>query len=150
MCHSLDITVSYPQARMAKCARCPYGADHDCYRGVVMLEEPVEYYENGKTVTVKAGFCFDGASIPQAVWSMIGHPMTPKFIPAALLHDALYASHAMPRDEADAIFRDLLNQSGVGYLKRAAMARAVQAFGRFAWGRTPEQLEHFARFVEIK
>ena len=40
----------------------------------------------GYNVTVKKGFDFDGASIPKALWSFIGSPLTGGYQRAACLH----------------------------------------------------------------
>ena len=57
---------------------------------VFILLEDVTVEALGYKITVKKGFDFDGASIPQALWSVYGNPLSGKFRIAALVHDALY------------------------------------------------------------
>ena len=96
--------------------------------------------------TIPAGFVSDGASIPRWLWSTIGSPFHPKFIPAALYHDyelSLHWSVAVPRSSAvyssarkdrkraiDKEFRRLLLANGVSKSRAGLMYRAVRWFGK--------------------
>ena len=105
----------------------------------------------GYKITVKAGFDFDGASIPQALWSVYGNPLSGKFRIAALVHDALYASEYFPRELADDIFLDLMKQHEVGYIKRKTMYYAVRSVGWYVWrGHTKEEVEKYKEFIDVE
>ena len=118
---------------------------------VFILLEDVVVESLGYKVTVKAGFDFDGASIPQALWSVYGNPLSGKFRIAALVHDALYASENLPRDIADAIFLDLMKQHRVGYIKRQTMYYAVRSAGWYVWrGHTKEEVEKYKEFIHVE
>ena len=93
---------------------------------------------NGHIYVIKAGFVTDGASIPRAMWRIVGHPWG-HYMPAAVLHDAFYASHLVSREEADEALRDLMLAIGVPKWKAIAMYQAVKMFGGFAWN-NKEQL----------
>ena len=59
-------------------------------------------YNNGiEQVTVHKGFDFDGASVPQCLWSFGLSPMTGGYQRSACLHDALYASQSFDRKICD-------------------------------------------------
>ena len=118
---------------------------------VFILLEDVVVESLGYKITVKKGFDFDGASIPQSLWSVYGNPLSGKFRIAALVHDALYASTELPREVADAIFLDLMKQHDVGYLKRQTMYYAVRSAGWYAWKQiTKEEIEKYKEFVNVE
>jgi hypothetical protein len=98
------------------------------------------YYSNSNDkeyrLTVPAGFVFDGASIPRFFWRIAGHPMLPRYIAAAVVHDYLYGllgpydnGYEMTRKEADLLFYDMLRTDGVSWLKANEMYYAVRAGG---------------------
>ena len=118
---------------------------------VFILLEDVTVEALGYRIRVKKGFDFDGASIPQALWSVYGNPLTGKYRIAALVHDVLYASHKLPRELADAIFLDLMKQHEVGYLKRQTMYYAVRSAGWCSWKQlTKEELEKYKEFINVE
>lgn len=84
-------------------------------------------------VWIDAGFVFDGASIPELVRPYIGGPWDPRRLPAAIVHDWLYASHALPKWIADLVFLWLLVLHGHGILRSLADWWAVSRFGHAAW-----------------
>lgn len=92
----------------------------------------------GWHIAIAAGFIFDGASIPRLLWRVVGHPWQGLVLPAAAVHDALYATHLTTREQADELFRTLLLANGVGKLKAGTMYRAVRMFGGFAWNEPSE------------
>lgn len=102
------------------------------------------------SLTVAAGFETDGASIPRFFWRVIGEPFESRAMPAALAHDALYATEAMRRVDCDFVFRELLRRRGVGWCRRTAMWAAVRCFGWIVWRRhTRESRRAARRFVEL-
>lgn len=84
-------------------------------------------------ITVYRGFWFDGASIPGVLQSVVGGPWDVLTLAAALVHDWLYASHAMWRWLADLIFYVLMRRGGVSRRKALAFWWAVSRFGADAW-----------------
>lgn len=64
-------------------------------------------------IDVPAGFATDGASIPRRLWPVIGHPFEPIRMRAALIHDWIYSSHILTRREADAVYREVLLETGM-------------------------------------
>ena len=118
---------------------------------VFILLEDVVVESLGYKITVKKEFDFDGASIPQALWSVYGNPLTGKYKIAALVHDALYASEKLSRELADAIFLDLMKQHEVGYIKRQTMYYAVRSAGWYVWrGHTKEEVEKYKEFIDVE
>jgi hypothetical protein len=87
----------------------------------------------GYRITVMRGFVTDGASIPPVLWWIIGNPWNGLVLPAAIIHDALYQSEALPRAVADEVFYQLLRRRGVGRVKAWAMWAGVRAAGWTTW-----------------
>ena len=110
--------------------------------------EPLVYENEEVTLQVNPGFDFDGASIPQALWSVIGSPMTGGYQRAGCLHDALYASEYYERSVCDKLFLDAMESDGVNYVKRYAMYYAVRSFGWTVWkGHKKEEVNEYKKFV---
>lgn len=76
---------------------------------------------------LKTGFRTDGGSIPRVFWSLIS-PYGIGIL-AWFIHDALYATHALPRWLADMIMRDLLVYVNMSIFTRNAAYRAVRLCG---------------------
>ncbi len=87
----------------------------------------------GNIRVIPAGFIFDGASIPRTMWTMLGvTPFHPNIIIPALVHDHLYSEKDLSREDADKIFKHLLEQCG--FTTRATlMHTAVRWFGGGHW-----------------
>ena len=118
---------------------------------VFILLEDVTVEALGYRITVKKGFDFDGATIPQSLWSVYGNPLSGKFRIAALVHDALYVSQKLPRELADKIFLDLMKQHEVEYLKRKTMYYAVRSVGWYAWRKYEEpEVEEYKEFIDVE
>jgi len=117
-----------------------YQLDHD-YRATA----------GGYWFLIRKGFVTDGASIPRMLWRIVGHPFMGKVLPAALVHDGLYQTEALPRAECDAIFRELLLANGVNKVKAWSMWVGVRIGGGLVW--QSHDLSDIALtkpFVEIK
>jgi len=84
-------------------------------------------------ITILPGFVWDGASIPRFFWRLVGAPRNGKYLPAALLHDALYAAELFPRAKCDAAFLEFMAQLGVPWWRRNTMWLAVRWFGGAVW-----------------
>ena len=121
---------------------------------VFILLEDVVVESLGYKITVKKEFDFDGASIPQALWSVYGNPLTDKYKIAALVHDVLYASQIVSRELSDEIFLDLMKQHKVGYIKRQTMyyavRSAVKVLGFKAWRSNQDELEKYKEYVNVE
>jgi hypothetical protein len=91
-------------------------------------------YENDTfTITIYPSFDYDGASIPRALWSVIGCPMGELYSRAACLHDALYASRIFDRKTCDKLFHEAMLSDGVSRSLAKQMYLAVRAFGDSAF-----------------
>ena len=81
------------------------------------------------------GSSYDGASIPRAFWSIVGHPLQTEFRWASYWHDRLCERSRTwsERRLADAVLLTLLELDDVGYVRRTAMWLAVRAYAWFVW-----------------
>jgi hypothetical protein len=107
-------------------------------------------------IFIPALFIFDGASIPRFFWRVVGFPLSPRFIVAALIHDALFGKihgrvkiwlngEELSSDQAqeffdqkttDLIFKGILIVEQNSGWKVRAMHRAVRMGGRFSFRKT--------------
>ena len=90
------------------------------------------YISERYRIEVRAGLETDGASVPRIFWNIFP-PVSGRYLEAAVLHDALYASKLIDRKEADKIFLEAMKDLGVSLWKRKVMYWAVRAFGKKAW-----------------
>jgi hypothetical protein len=92
------------------------------------LDAPFEYV-GSVIIRVPEGFVTDGASVPRLFWSLLG-PFG-SYFSAAIIHDFLYSEHnrIFPRQECDWIFLEAMAASGVGWLTRRTIYRAVRLGG---------------------
>jgi len=101
---------------------------------LLMLWEPLEYYDprSERLFVVPVGFTTDGASIPQSLWHIFGHPYSKEVREAAVIHDYLYANLkelSVIREDADQILYDAAREIGMSYPKAQSFFIAVRAFG---------------------
>jgi len=87
------------------------------------------YKVNGGEFKVSApkGFVTDFATIPRFLWPIF--PPNGKYARAAVIHDYLYRLPGCSRFLADAIFREVMYQLGVGVISRLSMYYAVRLIG---------------------
>ena len=112
------------------------------------VTEPLVWNDNISIIQVNPKFDFDGASVPQVLWSFGLSPMTGGYQRSACLHDALYASEYFDRKVCDELFLKAMESEGVGYFKRYSMYYAVRAFGGQVWQQhTKEEVNAYRKFI---
>tara|TARA_R100000655_G_scaffold14219_2_gene31798 strand:- start:241 stop:744 length:504 start_codon:yes stop_codon:yes gene_type:complete len=104
-------------------------------------------------IFIPSNFIFDGASIPRFFWRVVGFPLSPKFIVAALIHDVLFgkidnrvkiweegkllksdeAEHLFDQKNCDIVFRGILYEEKNSGWKVRSMYRALRVAGRFCF-----------------
>lgn len=75
------------------------------------------------------GFVFNGASIPQALWSIGYTPLSGKVLGPAVIHDFLCEKVAFTSDRVHRLFREGLLSTGTPSIDAAIMYAAVKHFG---------------------
>jgi hypothetical protein len=78
---------------------------------------------------VPQGTQVDGASIPQALWSIIGSPLTGKYVEASVIHDYYCDVRARPWKHVHQVFYEAMLVSGVSELRAKVMYAAVYFAG---------------------
>lgn len=82
-------------------------------------------------IVVPVGFVTDFASVPKLFWNIL--PPTGRYGKAAIVHDFLYFTAIVNKDDADSIFLEAMKVLGVAWATRQAMYYAVHWFGNSAW-----------------
>ncbi len=141
-------------------------------RPVRVLTKMFDYYvgepNSGNVITVPAGYCSDGASVPRLLYFVIS-PWG-KYAQAAILHDLLYSTQKLygekrrTRKECDLIFRMAIKDIGRNldeddtqnsYSKRGTISAwfgwaAVRAFGYFSYRDGPKNYGERAEKVHAR
>lgn len=125
-----------------------YRGDAETGRHVVAVDWRVEGVLDDVRVfdiEVRAGFAFDGCSVPRALWRLCGHPMEVPRVAAALAHDWLYAAHVCDRETADAIYAAICRMVGMGSVRTWIEHKALRLCGGAAWRSHGAEDHEFAR-----
>lgn len=80
----------------------------------------------------KKGWVTDFASVPKRLRGLVGAD-DPDIQLASLVHDALYGSHALSRNTADILLRDLCKIGGMPTWEAFIVYHAVRLFGQDPW-----------------
>lgn len=103
----------------------------------IILERDLVYYDNRskQVFVIPVGFISDGASIPQFLWSVMGHPFQADVRKAAVLHDFLYRHQVVRRKVADQMFYDALCEEGLNENKAQMFYAGVRVGGASSYRR---------------
>lgn len=99
-------------------------------RTMTLLSELRYTDPSGVVWTAPAGSVVDGASIPRALWSLMGGPFEGKYRNASVLHDVVYDEHTRPWQQCDRMFYNAMRCSGVGAVEAKTMYYALYRHGR--------------------
>jgi hypothetical protein len=102
-------------------------------------------------MTVKKGFDFDGASIPQWAWSVVGDPLALTILIAALFHDILFCVNdpEWPLSVTNELFLEIQQAIGACWVKRNTTTKAVQAAGWTTWKKDEAYKAKYRPFLDI-
>jgi hypothetical protein len=89
--------------------------------------------QSGPEVVVPAGFVTDLASIPRIFWSVL--PTDGVYTFPAIVHDYLYWTQTHPREVADDVLRQGMDDMKVPAVDAWAIYKAVRLGGGGAWGK---------------
>ncbi len=107
-----------------------------------------EYHKLYKIV-VYSGFKTDGASVPK-IFRWFVDPFSGNYLPAAIVHDALYQSQILTREESDLIFLNGMLTCGVSPIKAEILFQAVSLFGNSAWTVNSKNINYSKNYIAIK
>lgn len=117
-----------------KAPACVAVPEKDCFA----LSEDYSFQLGDRVFWIPTGFTWNGASIPQALWSEMGGRFEPETMRASLEHDWFYLFHGVDRATADQHFHDRCREDGMSRLKAEAMYEALRAFGETHWDTSEE------------
>ena len=116
------------------------------------LLQPLTYVDPaGRAWTAPSQTVIDGASIPQAFWSIIGGPFEGLYRNASVIHDAACQQRDQPWEDVHLMFYHACRCDGVSEKKAKIMYMAVYHFGP-RWppkGALPDRRPVFALRTEI-
>lgn len=104
--------------------------------------------QSGPEVIVPAGFVTDLASIPRIFWSVL--PSDGVYTFPAIVHDYMYWTQKHPRELADDVFRQGMDDMKVPAVDAWAIHRAVRLGGSRAWDKNAELKAQGERRLLIK
>ena len=89
------------------------------------------YFWRGKNYVCPEGYETDFLSVPRFLWSIL-NPTGPGAW-GSLIHDILYSSEMLPREQTDRIFLSAMLDSECDIFRANTMFRAVRVFGGATW-----------------
>lgn len=111
-----------------------------------LLLEDFHVRVKSRVFSALAGFDYDGASKPKAVWSIVGHPFVVGGLIQFTLHDEIYCINSLPQKEADWLMLGALGAFGNNsWVNRNAVWTAVRAAG---WTKYPKTSAEIAEYRE--
>lgn len=113
-------------------------APTDDPRVFTLMSDLLWQVDGKRFVHVAAGYEMDGANVPRVLWSVFGNPMSGDVLPAAALHDALYESELVSREQADDWFHEAMLDNGVRWFKALTFYAGVRYAGEYWWDRHDE------------
>lgn len=84
---------------------------------------------DGSHWPVPAGIVIDGASIPAALWSVLGGPFEGRYRKPSIVHDHYCVTRNRPWADVHRMFYEGMRAAGVGPIKAKTMYYAVYRFG---------------------
>jgi hypothetical protein len=84
---------------------------------------------DGYKLWLPEGWRWNGSSIPEFAWPLIGHPLTPSFLYASALHDAGCRARTEPSHIVHKRFYYGLRASGVSWRTAYTKYAIVREFG---------------------
>lgn len=89
----------------------------------------------GRVWTAPRGFTIDGASIPRALWTIVGSPFTGDYRRASIVHDKACVDFPVDgpqRKAADVMFQAACRAGGCGYWQAQVLYMGVRIGSRWA------------------
>lgn len=105
---------------------------------------------DGRAALIRRKMPTDGGSIPQAAWSIIGHPFQMPGLPSFLTHDGEFGGEIFSRSECDERLLKSLLINKVDEAKSRVIYDFVRLGGGVCWGEhTPELVARYRSYVRI-
>ena len=98
-------------------------------RSMTLVEDLAFKDSAGATWKVPAGATVDGASVPQAFWSIAGSPFAGNYRNAAIIHDYYCQTRSRPWQDVHKMFLEAMIASAVPESQAQLLYLAVYRFG---------------------
>ena len=98
-------------------------------RQMKLLSTLAFWRPDGSHWPVPAGIVIDGASIPGALWSVLGGPFEGRYRKPSIVHDHYCVTKERPWADVHRMFYEGMRAAGVGPIKAKTMYYAVYRFG---------------------
>lgn len=98
-------------------------------RQMVLMESFFYRDSGGEVWHVPENAEVDGASIPRALWSLVGSPFVGRYRQASVVHDYHCRQKAKPAADVHRMFYEACLTAGVHPIKARLMHKAVSWFG---------------------
>lgn len=106
----------------------------DDLAGLWRLMEPLSFHSDllARTFTAPVGFETDFCSVPRVplAYDLLGN----RARKSGTIHDLLYTTHEVTREQADQVLREMLLVDGVNECEAEEFYLAVRMFGASHWG----------------
>lgn len=126
------------------------------HRSMVVMEDFAFIEPDGKRWSAPKHAKINGASIPKALWGIIGPPFVGEYRRAAVLHDVAFSERTESTKAANEMFYYAMLADGVDRLTATIMYEAVERFGprwdensAATFSETPMKEEKMSEFVHI-
>lgn len=95
-------------------------------RDMVLLEDFWYRDPTGRQWDAPKGSVINGASIPQALWALVGSPYTDDYRRASVVHDVACDTAGVNRDDADIMFHQACRSGGCSFLQAQILYAGVR------------------------
>jgi hypothetical protein len=119
----------------------------------VTLTGDLIYENDSYIITVKKDYRSDGGSLPRISWTLLGvTPTDSRCIYAFFLHDFLYQSESLTRQQADTILDEVLAiPPCCNSVQRWLIWSHVRAYGWLVWNKhTSESIEEGKKWGKVE
>jgi hypothetical protein len=99
-------------------------------KNVVELIHPISYIDDwDMTWIAPSKLLSDGKTVPPMFWWLVGSPLAPDTLPAALIHDHYCQAKSRPYQMVHRVFGDMLLDLDIPPIRRKLMSWSVRHFG---------------------
>lgn len=98
-----------------------------------VVAKDVDLKQWGIDSVIPTGFMSDGMSIPRFFWRWLSPKIAPLTISPSIVHDWLYYSHVVSREDADLWYYRALIRNGFSKAKASVIYVAIRLCGWTHW-----------------
>lgn len=111
----------------------PWYALETCDGLWCVTSAPFDLSDWGINSVIPTGFTSDGMSVPRFFWRWLGPKINKKTVGPSIVHDWLYKTHIVTREEADLWYYKALIHNGYSRIKSSAVYVGLRLCGWTHW-----------------